>query len=228
MPTPPYTGSDNRYPIIQYADELAADQTAAVAAVSAEVDAETARATAAEAAAVAAVTAETTRATTAEGLLAPKASPALTGTITVGGTANITNNGDLQVTPPTGRRLLNIGTVWGYCYVTSPDTSNSITSTPSGWNPAGITNGYKRFNMNAGSSVLNIGPYSALTYFSGASLTLVIRNNSGGAITTNWNAQFKLAAWVEPTNGFEIAITFVYDSGDGKFREVSRSSPIAI
>jgi hypothetical protein len=43
-------------------------------------------------------------------------------------------------------------------------------------------------------------------------LNVTIRNASGGALgVATWNAVFKMAAWVQPANGFSRSITFLYD-----------------
>jgi hypothetical protein len=49
----------------------------------------------------------------------------------------------------------------------------------------------------------------------GARITYKIRNASGGAITTTWDAAFKLAgAWVDAAAGFSRVITFFYDGAN--------------
>lgn len=54
--------------------------------------------------------------------------------------------------------------------------------------------------------------------------TIHIHNSTGGAITTAWNASYKLAgAWVDPANGKHRTITFRYLHEDG-FYEVARSA----
>jgi hypothetical protein len=58
----------------------------------------------------------------------------------------------------------------------------------------------------------------------GQTLTITVFNNSAGAITTTWSANWHLAgAWVDPAAGKERSL-FCY-SGDGTiFREISRSA----
>jgi hypothetical protein len=52
--------------------------------------------------------------------------------------------------------------------------------------------------------------------------TYVIRNISGGVMgAVTWNAIFKLAAWVNPANGFSRSITFRYDGAN--WIEISRT-----
>jgi hypothetical protein len=46
----------------------------------------------------------------------------------------------------------------------------------------------------------------------GQLITVRVKNTSGGALAaTGWNAAFKMAAWVDPGNGFSASIDFVYD-----------------
>lgn len=49
----------------------------------------------------------------------------------------------------------------------------------------------------------------------GSIVTFEITNGSGGAITTTWNAQYKLAgAWVDPAAGKARTISFVYNGSN--------------
>lgn len=61
-------------------------------------------------------------------------------------------------------------------------------------------------------------PTSAYT---GQTITIKIKNVSGGAITITWNAVYKMAAWTNPANGFSRSITFHYDGSH--WVEVSRT-----
>lgn len=46
----------------------------------------------------------------------------------------------------------------------------------------------------------------------GQSLTITIRNASGGALgVVTFNAIFKLSAWTQPANGFSRSITFLWN-----------------
>lgn len=46
----------------------------------------------------------------------------------------------------------------------------------------------------------------------GGSITVTIRNTSGGALgAATWDAVFKMAAWVQPGNGFSATIEFQYN-----------------
>lgn len=45
----------------------------------------------------------------------------------------------------------------------------------------------------------------------GFRITIKIKNASGGALGTTWNAVYKLSAWTDPANGFSRSIDFVYD-----------------
>lgn len=53
-------------------------------------------------------------------------------------------------------------------------------------------------------------------------------NNSGGAVTWTFNAQYKTSAAVAPATGNMIIVTFEYDPVSSVVREVARSGTIAI
>ena len=58
---------------------------------------------------------------------------------------------------------------------------------------------------------------------SGQQLTICVKNTSGGSIgTITWGAEYKLAAWTNPANGFSRSISFFYDGTN--WIEYSRTS----
>ncbi len=58
----------------------------------------------------------------------------------------------------------------------------------------------------------------------GQIFTVTIRNTSGGALgVATWNPSYKLAAWVQPGNGFSRSITYQVDT-NGNSVEVSRTA----
>jgi|GEM_PF-6115246 len=58
----------------------------------------------------------------------------------------------------------------------------------------------------------------------GQTITMSIKNETGGAMTTTWNEAFKLAgAWVDPANGKRRTITFYCYDGSN-WEELSRSA----
>lgn len=67
------------------------------------------------------------------------------------------------------------------------------------------------FLITADVAVASFTVAAPLHAANGEKITIVIRNASGGALTTTWNAIFKMAAWEDPANGFQAGITFMYD-----------------
>lgn len=59
----------------------------------------------------------------------------------------------------------------------------------------------------------------------GQRVTITIMNTSGGAVNTIWGGgtTYKMAAWVEPANGFNRSITFQY-FGSGVWYEMNRTT----
>lgn len=62
----------------------------------------------------------------------------------------------------------------------------------------------------------------------GQPLTIFCLNNSGGAVTWTFNAQYKTSGAVAPATGNGIAVMFEYDSISLVYREVGRSASVAI
>ena len=62
----------------------------------------------------------------------------------------------------------------------------------------------------------------------GQPLTIMCLNNSGGAVTWTFNAQYKTSGAVAPATGNGISVTFRYDAISTAYREVSRSAAVAI
>jgi hypothetical protein len=59
----------------------------------------------------------------------------------------------------------------------------------------------------------------------GRTLTVTIRNTSGGALgVVTWDTQYKLAAWTSPANGFSRSITFIFDNALTVWREQTRTT----
>jgi hypothetical protein len=62
----------------------------------------------------------------------------------------------------------------------------------------------------------------------GQPLTIMCLNNSGGAVTWTFPAQYKTSGAVAPATGNGISVTFKYDAVSLVYREVSRSAAVAI
>ena len=62
----------------------------------------------------------------------------------------------------------------------------------------------------------------------GQPLTIMCLNNSGGAVTWTFDAQYKTSGAVAPGTGNGISVTFKYDAISTVYREVSRSAAVAI
>lgn len=59
----------------------------------------------------------------------------------------------------------------------------------------------------------------------GLFLTITIRNSSGGALgVATWHANYKMAAWTQPADGYSRSISFRYDGSTDTWIEVSRTS----
>ena len=102
---------------------------------------------------------------------------------------------------------------WGQLSA-SPTNGGSVT--PNG----GSANSFN-YTCGAGVAAFTINaPTNIQT--TGQEFTFIIRNNSGGALTTTWNAAFKMAAWVDPGNGFQAGIRFIYNGT--KWVEVHRGA----
>jgi hypothetical protein len=80
--------------------------------------------------------------------------------------------------------------------------------------------------LSAGGSRTILNPVASIgTLTGGQDLTFRILNNTGGAITTTWSANYHLtAAWVDPAAGKARYITFRYNGGTGIYEEQFRSS----
>lgn len=62
----------------------------------------------------------------------------------------------------------------------------------------------------------------------GRLLTIECLNNSGGAVTWTFNAQYKTSGAVAPATGNGISVIFKYDAISAAYREVARSAAVAI
>jgi hypothetical protein len=72
----------------------------------------------------------------------------------------------------------------------------------------------------AGVTAFYVNPPAAANARVGQFVTVIVKNASGGAITTNWNVAFK-KTWTEPANGFSRAASYVFDGT--VWTEVSRT-----
>lgn len=97
--------------------------------------------------------------------------------------------------------------------------TNGGTSTPN----ASLADAFL-FNAGAGVAAFTIGTPGGNpsgTPTTGMKRTFIIKNASGGALTTTWPANFKMAAWVDPGNGFKASLTAIYDGTN--WNETTRS-----
>lgn len=83
-----------------------------------------------------------------------------------------------------------------------------------------------RITCNAGGGTLNIGaPTVPTTFNDGQRTSVSIYNNTGGAMTINWNAAFLMPTFTAPANGKRATVLFEYNSALSKLVQQGAQSP---
>jgi len=86
-----------------------------------------------------------------------------------------------------------------------------------------VDNRYQFFTITATNSTAFTIVNPLYLIYDGQTITVTIRNTSGGALgTATWGALYKLATWTQPATGFSRSITFLFNNTN--FIELSRTT----
>lgn len=86
-----------------------------------------------------------------------------------------------------------------------------------------VDNRYQFFTITATNSTAFTITNPTYLIYDGQTITVTIRNTSGGALgTATWGALYKLATWTQPATGFNRSITFLFNNTN--FIELSRTT----
>lgn len=135
----------------------------------------------------------------------------------------VNSNGDLVLKIPLQGDALTVSKASRKVKIaTALHTSkNNITFSSSMTPDSNLANIFQTFAGNAAAHAIN-APTSANI---GQQITIRISNVSGGALgVATWNAIYKMAAWVQPANGYGRSITFFYDEATPGWIEISRTT----
>lgn len=81
------------------------------------------------------------------------------------------------------------------------------------------------FQFNTTSATLNIGsPSRNLGYHEGQQITITVYNNSGGALTVNWGADYQMTAFAPPANNKRKTILFEWQGAILKWLQAGAAS----
>lgn len=73
---------------------------------------------------------------------------------------------------------------------------------------------------------ITINAPAQISSYGARTLTLMLSNTSGGAVTWTFNAIYKISAAVAPATGNRISVVFLYDPADATWSEISRSAAV--
>lgn len=86
---------------------------------------------------------------------------------------------------------------------------------------------HQAYLIRCGAGAITIAAPVAITLlvpYDGMLLTFTIQNGAGGAMgVITWNGVYSMSAWTNPADGYNRSITFMYDSGYSRWRQISQT-----
>lgn len=126
----------------------------------------------------------------------------------------------------TSSTIFHQGCDWGGGGVndgrTGVPVNYTVASTPVTINPLPNQTDAIRIIANAGAGTVNVGAVPTLGF--GRKFTMICSNNSGGAITWAFNAQYVLSAVPNPATGNRVNLLLEYNPVDNKVYEIGRAA----